>query len=89
MINQNHQSESSIINGPPTGHPDIESTTFPPTSVPTSDPTSDPMSDPTSDPMSDPTSDPTSTPTSAASETTVDREGDGRIREGLESLGGR
>jgi len=26
MINQNHQ---SIINGPPTGHPDIESTTFP------------------------------------------------------------
>jgi len=26
---------------------------------------------------------------STASETTVDREGDGRIREGLESLGGR
>ena len=26
MINRNHQ---SIINGPPTGHPDIESTTFP------------------------------------------------------------
>jgi len=39
--------------------------------------------------MSDPTSDPTSAPTSAASETTVDREGDGRIREELESLGGR
>ena len=26
MINRNHQ---SIINGPPTGHPDIESTPFP------------------------------------------------------------
>jgi len=81
MINQNHQSESSIINGPPTGHPDIESTTFPPTS--------DPRSDPTSDPTSDPMSDTTSAPTSAPSETTVDREGDGRIREGLESLGRR
>jgi len=39
--------------------------------------------------MSDPTSDSTSAPKSAASETTVDREGDGRIRKGLESLGGR
>jgi len=40
-------------------------------------------------PASDPTSDPTRDPTSAASETTVDREGDGRIRKGLASLGGR
>jgi len=62
---RNDQSESPIINRPPTGHPDIESTTSPPTS------------------------DPTSAPKSAASETTVDREGDGRICEELESLGGR
>jgi len=46
------------------------------------------MTIPTSDPTSDPTIDPTSNPTSAASETTVDREGDGRIRKGLESLDG-
>jgi len=36
-----------------------------------------------------PTSDPTSAATSAASETTVDQEGDRRIHKGLESLGGR
>jgi len=52
-------------------------------------PMSDPMSDPISDPTSNPTSNYTSAPSSATSEMTVDREGDGRIRKGLEILGGR
>jgi len=92
---RNHHPDRLTINGLSTGHPDIESTTLPPTS----DRPSVPMSDPTSKPSSESSSrsrkrseqyaSRRAYAASKTSKTTVDRDGDGRIREELESLGGR
>jgi len=116
MINQNDQ---SIINGPPTGHPDIESTPFPQRAIRgasrhhgteryersgeqviANEPRAIRRASRRQGAANDLLRKPTDSPSthlmsnrairlSAASGMTVDREGDGRIREELESLGGR
>jgi len=89
MINRNHQ---SIINEPPTGYPDIESTPFPQHAIRGVSrhhgAANDLLRKPTDSPRTHLTSN-RAIRLSAASGTTVNREGDGRIRKGLESLDGR